>query len=55
LVYLKLKSSCLRDQADVLELIKASLDIDACRRYLQENAPDCLPRFDELVTRAETE
>lgn len=55
LVYLKLKASRLRDQADVLELIKSSLDIDACRRYLRANAPDLLPRFDELVARAETE
>jgi len=55
LVYLKLKASRLRDQADVLELIKSSLDIDACRRYLQANAPDLLPRFDDLVARAETE
>ena len=55
LVYLKLKSSRLRDQADVLELIKSSLDIAACRRYLQTNAPDLLSRFDDLITRAETE
>lgn len=55
LVYLKLKASRLRDQADVLELIKSSLDIEACRRYLQAHAPDFLPRFDDLVTRAETE
>ena len=55
LVYLKLKSSRLRDQADVLELIKSSLDIAACRRYLDANAPDLLPRFDDLVTRAEAE
>lgn len=55
LVYLKLKSSRLRDQADVVELIKSSLDIDACRRYLATHAPDFLARFDDLVARAENE
>lgn len=55
LVYLKLKASRLKDQVDVVELIKASLDIDACRGYLQANAPDMLPRFDGLVERAGNE
>jgi hypothetical protein len=55
LVYLKLKSARLRDLADVLELIKSSLDIEACRRYLAANAPHFLPRFEDLVTRAESE
>jgi hypothetical protein len=55
LVYLKLKSFRLQDQADIVNLINSSLDIDACRRYLQTNAPNLLPRFEELVTRAEQE
>jgi hypothetical protein len=55
LVYLKLKSSRLQDQADVVNLIKSSLDIETCRRYLATNAPTLLPRFEELVARAEEE
>ena len=55
LVYMKLKASRLQDQADVVNLIKSSLDIETCRRYLSTNAPALLPRFDELVARAETE
>lgn len=55
LVYLKLKSSRLRDQADVIELVKASLDVDGCRRYLAAHAPDLLSRFDDLITRADAE
>ena len=55
LVYLKLKSPRLQDHADIVELVKASLDVEACRRYLRANAPDLLPRFDELVTRAQSE
>lgn len=55
LVYLKLKSPRLQDQADIVELVKASLDVTACRRYLQANAPDLLARFDELVARAQLE
>lgn len=55
LVYLKLKSSRLKDQVDVIELVKASIDIDACRTYLATHAPDLVPRFDALVARAEEE
>lgn len=55
LVYLKLKASRLKDQADVVELIKASIDIDSCRAYLRAHAPDLAPRFEALIERAETE
>lgn len=55
LIYLKLKSSRLRDQADVVELLKRSVDIEACRTYLQKHAPDLIEHFDALVTRAESE
>ena len=55
LVYLKLKSSRLRDQADVVELIKSSLDVDSCREYLRTHAPALVVRFDDLVSRAEAE
>lgn len=55
LIYLKLKASRLKDQADVVELVKASLDVDACRAYLQAHAQDLVARFDALVERAATE
>ena len=55
LVYLKLKASRLKDQVDVLELIKASLDIDACRAFLTTHAPSLVVQFEKLVERATTE
>ncbi len=55
LIYLKLKASRLKDQVDVIELIKASIDIEACRAYLVEHAPHLVARFDALATRAENE
>jgi hypothetical protein len=55
LIYLKLKSPRLRDQADVVELIKAGIDVAACRAYLETNAPQLLPRLEDLIRRAEAE
>jgi hypothetical protein len=55
LIYLKLKAGRLQDQADVANLVKAGLDVKACRRYLETHAPDLVARFDELVSRAESE
>jgi hypothetical protein len=55
LIYLKLKASRLKDQVDVIELIKASVDIEACRAYLTAHAPNLVARFDTLAARAETE
>jgi hypothetical protein len=55
LIYLKLKASRLKDQVDVIELIKASVDIDACRAYLVAHALHLVARFDALAKRAETE
>jgi hypothetical protein len=49
LVYMKLKASRMQDRADVVALIKASLDIDACRAYLEINAPSFVSRFDALI------
>lgn len=49
LVYMKLKASRMQDRADVVALIKASLDVDACRAYLQVNAPNFVSRFDALI------
>jgi hypothetical protein len=55
LIYLKLKASRLRDQTDVVELVKTSLDIVGVRAYLATNAPHMIERFDVLVARAQTE
>src|SRR5262249_35156052 len=55
LVYLKLKASRLQDRADVAGLIKAGLDIDACRAYLATNAPALVRMFDDLVVKAASE
>jgi hypothetical protein len=49
LVYLKLKSTRLKDRADVVELVKAGLDLDGVRRYLGRNAPSFVARFEECV------
>ncbi len=55
LVYLKLKSPRLKDRADVVELIKAGIDVDACRAYLSAHAPGYLDSFEDAVHRASTE
>jgi hypothetical protein len=55
LVYLKLKASRLQDRADVGNLVKAGIDVDACRAYLAANAPALVARFDDLVTEAAAE
>jgi len=55
LVYMKLKAGRLKDRADVVELIKASLDVDACRAYLAKNAPAFVAAFDEAVRLAGAE
>lgn len=49
LVYMKLKASRMQDRADVVALIKSSLDVASCRSYLQANAPALVARFDDLV------
>ncbi len=55
LVYLKLKSPRAKDRVDVIELVKAGIDVDACRRYLQAHADTFLPLFEEAVERAAAE
>jgi hypothetical protein len=55
LVYMKLKASRMQDRADVVALIKSSLDVDACRAYLHANAPAFVSRFDDLVATAAAE
>jgi len=55
LVYLKLKSPRQKDRVDVIELVKAGIDIDASRRYLAAHAPQLVPRFDDAVAQAAAE
>jgi hypothetical protein len=55
LVYLKLKSPRSRDRADIIELVKAGIDVEACRLYLRRNAPTFVAAFEEAVSRAEAE
>lgn len=55
LVYLKLKSPRLKDRADIVELVKAGIDIVACREYLGRHAPQFTERFDEAVRTARDE
>ncbi len=52
LVYLKLKSPRHKDRTDVIELVKAGIDVDACRAYLTANAQAYLAAFEEAVARA---
>jgi hypothetical protein len=55
LVYLKLKASRMQDRADIVALIKATLDLESCRAYLQRNAPEMSARFEALVDIAAAE
>jgi hypothetical protein len=55
LVYMKLKAGRSRDQVDVIELLKAGVDEEACRRWLQQHSPDMLARFEPLAERARVE
>jgi hypothetical protein len=55
LIYMKLNSPRLKDRADVIELIKAGLDVDACRSYLSANAPALVTELEAAVARARAE
>jgi len=55
LIYLKLKSPRLKDRTDVVELVKAGIDVEACRRYLVAHAPALLASLDEAARRAAEE
>jgi hypothetical protein len=55
LVYLKLKATRQKDRADVIELIKAGLALEACRAYMAKHAPELVPMFDDLVAKAAAE
>jgi hypothetical protein len=55
LVYLKLKSPRQKDRADVVELLKAGVAIDACRAYLTTHAPALVAMFEDSVLKAAAE
>lgn len=55
LIYMKLRSPRLKDKADVVELIKAGIDVDACRAYLAANAPALVSELEAAVARARSE
>jgi len=55
LVYMKLKSPRHKDRTDVIELVKAGLDVDRCRDYLSAHAPSFVGDFDDAVRRARAE
>jgi hypothetical protein len=52
LIYMKLRANRLRDQLDVIELIKAGVDREACRSYLEANAPDLGALFERYLRQA---
>jgi len=39
----------------VIELIKAGLDVEACRAYLSTNAPSLVAELEAAVARAQAE
>ena len=55
LVYMKLKSPRHRDRTDVIELVKAGLDVDRCRAYLETHAPSLVGELADAVRRARAE
>lgn len=55
LVYMKLKSPRAKDEADVVELLKAGMDAKAVGRYIADHAPDLGDRFARAVERASSE
>jgi hypothetical protein len=55
LVYLKLKSPRAQDRADLIELVKAGIDVAGCRDYLARNGPHLSERFEAAVQDAARE
>lgn len=55
LVYLKLRVSRKKDVADITELVKRGLDVDATREYIQRYGADLLSKFDRIVHEAAEE
>jgi hypothetical protein len=55
LVYLKLKSPRQKDRVDVIELIKAGIDLAACRSYLARYASGLSAAFEDSIAQAAAE
>ena len=55
LVLMKLESGRSKDDADVVELLKAGASSTNIGRYLRRTWPELLPRFRRLVTQARAE
>jgi hypothetical protein len=55
LVYLKLKSPRQKDRVDVIELVKAGIEVSACRAYLAKHAPALTALFEDAVLKAAAE
>jgi hypothetical protein len=57
LTYLKLKSPRAKDRADLVELVKAGMDVARCRAWLERHAPALVPLLLEVerLARAEEE
>lgn len=54
-IYMKLVAGRQKDKTDVVELVKAGIDLDMARNFLKEHRPELIPRFDKLVKIAEEE
>ena len=55
LAYLKLKSPRSRDRTDLVELVKAGMELGDVRAYLGAHAPALLPKLEEIVLAARAE
>ena len=55
LILMKLEAGRIRDEADVVELLKAGASAAAVRGYLRRTWPELVPRFEPLVARARAE
>jgi hypothetical protein len=50
---MKLETGLLKNEADVVQLLKAGASSVKIARYLRETWPELLPRFKPLAARAE--
>lgn len=55
LIYLKLVSPRSKDRVDVLELVRAGIDLERVRSYLRLHAPGLLDKLDEIALAAQEE
>jgi hypothetical protein len=52
LIYMKLVANRRKDLVDVVELVKAGVDLKHIRHYLRQYGSDLVPLFEELVNEA---